>query len=166
MPAPTRFAFVRHGKTPGLQPRGPARDAESLSESGQAQACAAGRWLAAQGLRPDLVVHTETARTRETAQAVVAALGTDIPLEQFRHGFGDLADLNDKLATWTANHSAAFVLFCGHHTSQQALARALGRKLPRTERVVVVLARAVDGWQLEALATCRAQATGFVFEND
>ena len=164
MPTTTRFVFVRHGDYPRLQPKGPARDAEGLSDDGRAQAQAAGRWLSSQGLLPDLVVHTHTARTRETAQAVVAALGADIPLKQFRHGFGDMADLNAKLRAWTADHPAAVVLFCGHHSSQQALGRALGHKLPRAGRFLVVLTPSESSWELEALAACRPSVDGFLFE--
>jgi phosphohistidine phosphatase SixA len=46
-----------------------------LSERGEQEAKAAGRWLAAHGLKPDRVLCSPTARTRSTAQLALTALG-------------------------------------------------------------------------------------------
>jgi phosphohistidine phosphatase len=47
----------------------------ALSAEGLAEAEAAGRWLAAQGLAPDRVLCSPARRTRETLEAVLGAIG-------------------------------------------------------------------------------------------
>ena len=62
--------LVRHG-----QASFGADDYDVLSETGWAQSRTTGRWLAEQGVVPDLVLHGEMRRQRETAEAMVEAAG-------------------------------------------------------------------------------------------
>ena len=62
--------LVRHG-----QASFGADDYDVLSETGWAQSRATGRWLAERGVVPDLVLHGEMRRQRETAEAMVDAAG-------------------------------------------------------------------------------------------
>ena len=66
------LVLLRHAKaeTPGDHP-----DAERrLTKRGQADSAAAGAWMAAQGLRPDLVLCSPAARTRQTWHAIAMAM--------------------------------------------------------------------------------------------
>jgi bisphosphoglycerate-dependent phosphoglycerate mutase len=105
---PCTFIFVRHGESrKGTNERGNTADL-GLTETGVAQATAAGEWIVDLGLQ-------------------VAA------------GFRDLDGLHRKLNQWTRKNPAKVVLFCGHHSSQQALTRAFGLGLQSRERGVVVV---------------------------
>jgi len=66
--------LVRHG-----QASFGADDYDVLSATGWEQSRATGRWLAAQGVVPDLVLHGEMRRQRETAEAMVEAAGWPVP---------------------------------------------------------------------------------------
>jgi phosphohistidine phosphatase len=69
------LVLLRHAKaehTPGV----PDAD-RRLTRRGHEDAQAAGAWLAAQRLLPDLVVASPSRRTRETWHAVATALGAD-----------------------------------------------------------------------------------------
>jgi phosphohistidine phosphatase len=71
------LVLLRHAKaeTPGKRPDFDRR----LTKAGRAAAEAAGAWLADQGLRPDLVLCSPAARTRQTWHAVAAALAEADP---------------------------------------------------------------------------------------
>ena len=66
--------LLRHAHA---EPAAPGQDDfdRPLSLQGQAEAEAAGRWLKANGHLPDRVVCSPARRTRETCEAVLAALG-------------------------------------------------------------------------------------------
>jgi phosphohistidine phosphatase len=71
------LVLLRHAKaeTPGERP-----DFErSLTKTGEADADAAGSWLADQGLRPDLVICSPARRTRQTWQGVSVAMAQARP---------------------------------------------------------------------------------------
>jgi phosphohistidine phosphatase len=73
-----RLVLLRHAKAEGFA----ASDHERrLTERGLADAAAAGRWLAEQGLRPDHVLASDARRTQQTAAAVLEAVGQDLPDE-------------------------------------------------------------------------------------
>ena len=71
------LVLLRHAKseTPG---DGPDLQRQ-LTEKGRADATAAGAWLAAEGLRPDLVICSPATRTRQTWHGVAVGLGTADP---------------------------------------------------------------------------------------
>ena len=141
---PTTFIFVRHGESrKATSEQGNSMDL-GLTEQGKAQAKDAGEWIADLGLLPDLIVHTRTVRTRETAQIIAKRYAKTPPIHQVAAGFRDLDGLHKKLEQWTRKHPAQVVLFCGHHSSQQALTRAFGLGLKAKERGVVVVGL-VDG---------------------
>ena len=66
--------LLRHAHA---EPAAPGQDDfdRPLSLQGQAEAEAAGRWLRDHGYLPDRIVCSPARRTRETCEAVVAALG-------------------------------------------------------------------------------------------
>src|SRR4051794_39743100 len=72
-----RLVLLRHAKaeTPGDTP-----DVQrQLTDKGRADATAAGAWLAAEGLRPDLVLCSPAIRTRQTWHGVAMWLGEADP---------------------------------------------------------------------------------------
>jgi phosphohistidine phosphatase len=71
------LVLLRHAKaeTPGDRPDFERR----LTDKGQADADAAGSWLADQGLHPDLVICSPAARARQTWHGVAVALAQANP---------------------------------------------------------------------------------------
>ncbi|KNX36673.1 SixA phosphatase family protein [Luteipulveratus halotolerans] len=76
-----QLVLLRHAKAE--DPEGKVDHERSLTERGHADAAAAGQWLREQGIAPDLVLCSTSARTRETWAAVVEAsrLGTVVEHE-------------------------------------------------------------------------------------
>ena len=66
--------LLRHAHAEPASP-GQADLDRPLSPVGLAEAEAAGRWLAGQGLQPDRVLCSPARRTRETLEAVLAVIG-------------------------------------------------------------------------------------------
>lgn len=103
-----RLILMRHGAVDYFA-GGQVQPAEGvpLTAQGQAQAEAAGRLLAAQGLRPDLVITSGLPRTVQTAAAVQAHCGGAAPevwagLHEIRSG--RLRELGDLQAAFQAFH--------------------------------------------------------------
>ncbi len=91
----------------------------SLSPQGLAEAQAAGRWMAEQGILPDRVLCSPSRRTRETLEAVLEAIGyVDQRLEDsvYEATAGTLAGLAD------ANREAERLLLVGHNPGLERLA--------------------------------------------
>lgn len=114
------LAFVRHG-----QPRRVDSD-PGLTSAGRRMAYETGEWLALGGLRPRLVRHTPTARTRETAEELClsfpeAALGQGPVSPEGERDWQRLADaLREELG---GTGSAVLV---GHHPTVAFLLQAFG----------------------------------------
>ena len=90
-----------------------------LSAQGLAEAEAAGRWLAAQGLVPDRVLCSPARRSRESLEAVLQAIGyVEQRLEDgiYEATAGTLAALAD------ANREAERLLIVGHNPGLEHLA--------------------------------------------
>ena len=90
-----------------------------LSPEGLAEAEAAGRWLAEQGLVPDCVLCSPARRTRETLEAVLGAIGyVEQRLEDaiYEATSGTLAALADT------HREAERLLLVGHNPGLEHLA--------------------------------------------
>ena len=90
-----------------------------LSPEGLAEAEAAGRWLAEQGLVPDCVLCSPARRTRETLEAVLGAIGyVEQRLEDaiYEATSGTLAALADT------HREAERLLLVGHNPGFEQLA--------------------------------------------
>ena len=90
-----------------------------LSAQGLAEAEAAGRWLAAQGLVPDRVLCSPARRSRESLEAVLQAIGyVEQRLEDgiYEATAGTLAALAD------ANRDVERLLLVGHNPGLEQLA--------------------------------------------
>jgi phosphohistidine phosphatase len=81
--------LLRHAKT---ETPGDRLDAERrLTKRGQADSAAAGAWMAAQGLRPEVVLCSPATRTRQTWHGVAMAMaaadpGTSSPEVRYERG--------------------------------------------------------------------------------
>lgn len=114
----TTTLLLRHGQTPlSVQRRFAGRGDIPLTDAGLAQAAAAAARLAARG-GIDAVVTSPLLRTRQTAQAVAAATGLDVQVEDdlAETDFGDwegltfaevLARWPEEMAAWRADPAAA-----------------------------------------------------------
>ncbi|BCL14955.1 SixA phosphatase family protein [Micromonospora sagamiensis] len=135
------LVLLRHGKA--ATPEGDVADRDrALTVRGQADAAAAGAWLARHGFRPDVVVCSPARRTRQTWQAVESGMA-GVPAEggmtgapdgsdrapRVRHEptvyAADTADLLDLLRA--VEPDAGTVLLVGHNPGISLLSIALDR---------------------------------------
>lgn len=69
------------------EPQASSDAARALTEKGRAQAVRVGKFMAANGLKPALILHSPFQRTAETAQLVAAELGMEcVPEPTLRSG--------------------------------------------------------------------------------
>ncbi len=79
---------LRHGDAEDPTPGGSDFD-RNLTETGRAEATAAGRALVATGVKPDLVLSSPRVRARQTAELATAELGVGFEIhEPLSGGFG------------------------------------------------------------------------------
>lgn len=113
--------LLRHAHAEPSAP-GQADIDRPLSATGLAEAEAAGRWLAEHGLVPDRVVCSPARRTRETLEAVLAAVGyVDQRLDEriYEATPGTLADVAD------GHRDAQRLLMVGHNPGFERLVALL-----------------------------------------
>ena len=137
-----KLIVMRHAKA-GELPGGPDFE-RALRPRGKRDSAAAGRWLSASGLRPDLVLCSAARRTRQTWQYLSAALPPGSPPEfvaDRRLYDADGDDVADILRA--AGGDAATILYIGHNPA----AACLVGLLTGTEPVFPTAAVAVIGFQ-------------------
>ena len=142
------FVFVRHGDAIKTKVPGGRSIDKGLTPLGRQQTQDAAEWLLSLGIEPDVIVHTQTPRASETAHILLDTFGEGVQLVKTRSGFRDINGLHTKLKHWTHKAPAKTLLFCGHHSSQQTLAKSIGLQLHRTERGVIVVG--LPDWQSKA----------------
>jgi phosphohistidine phosphatase len=160
------LVVLRHAKAAG-EPGVNDLD-RPLTGRGRRNATSAGQWLLARGIRPDLVLCSESRRTRETWAQVSAALGAAAPPDSavrfesrvYDAGGQDLLDLVNEQP-----NDVGTVLTVGHNpASQQLVAWLTGRldlEFPTCALAVIRLgeswaAAAPGGGELTELWTPRA----------
>lgn len=148
-----RIVLMRHGAVEYFDRSGRPfpPDAVPLTERGRAQACEAGRALAAAGVRLDRAVTSGLVRTRETCAAVLSAAGPGLEaehwdaLQEIRGGrLADLAE-HDLRAAFLAAFEGPVPLqtrFLGG----ESIGELLDRVLPALARLL-----ADDGWDTALL---------------
>jgi phosphohistidine phosphatase SixA len=110
--------LLRHAHAEPVAP-GQSDTDRPLSSEGLAEAEAAGRWLAEQGLVPDRVLCSPSRRTRETLEAVLAKIGyVDQRLDDaiYDASAGTLAEIAD------GHREAERLLLVGHNPGIEHLA--------------------------------------------
>ena len=129
---------MRHAKA-GELPGGPDFE-RALRPRGQRDSAAAGRWLAANGLRPDLVICSAARRTRQTWQQMAPELGGQVPVSVDRQLYQADAEQILEVIRRTPP-DASTLLYIGHNP---AAAQLVGL-LTGTEPVFPTAAVAVVG---------------------
>ena len=139
-----RFVFIRHGHYAKPAEKS-ERDRAPLTDAGQRTARQAGEYLAAQGIRPDLVCTTKAQRTRETATIVLETLGASCPTHAKDSGFGSGAtgdEITRRIGEWASGVTPRpqTLLYVGHDTQQSALLRRFGGpEIPQANRACVLI---------------------------
>lgn len=114
--------LLRHAEAVPVQ-TGDADRARPLSEHGQQEAEAAGRWLAARGKHPERALCSPAQRTRQTAERALAALTQPPPL-QFAEEIYD-ATPGELLALLDQHRDADSLLLVGHNPGIERLVALL-----------------------------------------
>lgn len=121
--SPHTLVLLRHAKAETWSAEGGDR-ARHLSARGRRDAAAAGRWLAVQALRPDIVLCSPSARTLDTWAAVAAELGAAAPMTADDRIYD--ADVDDLLEViHEVDAGAVVVLVIGHAPGIPELASML-----------------------------------------
>ncbi|ROR34587.1 SixA phosphatase family protein [Inmirania thermothiophila] len=119
-----RLLLLRHAKSDRAGWRGDDRS-RPLNARGRRDAPRMGRWMAAQGLRPDWIVASPARRVEETVRAVLAELGID-PATVVWEPAAYLAPGSALLALLAAvPGEARTVLLAGHNPGLEELLRGL-----------------------------------------
>ncbi|HET6631435.1 MAG TPA: histidine phosphatase family protein [Rhodanobacteraceae bacterium] len=119
--------LLRHAEAEPVLPGHDDRD-RPLSNHGEDEARAAGRWLAQQGARPDRVLCSPVARTRRTAELALAELGG--------------GELSDEAGIYDATAGELLALLDGNATLGQVL--LVGHN-PGVERLLALLVSGQSG---------------------
>ncbi len=149
---PTTTVLLRHGETPlSVERRFAGRGDIPLTETGKLQAKAAAQRLAAARGGVDLIVTSPLQRARLTAEAVAAATGAPVEVDDgwIETDFGEWEGLSyaeamerwpDEVTAWMKDTSKAPPGGESFSAAGRRVLAALGRLLARAEpgRVVVV----------------------------
>jgi phosphohistidine phosphatase len=125
------LVLLRHAKS--AHPEGVADPDRALTPRGHADAAAAGGWLAAQRLYPDVVLCSPARRTRETWHGVALALGgeatgTTVVYDPDVYQAGTGGGLLDLVIS--TGSEVATVLLIGHNPTISALSALLDHAAP------------------------------------
>ncbi len=120
-----RLVLMRHSKT---QPAASSDHARSLTNRGRRDGHEAGRWLAAEGIIPDVVLVSSAARAQQTVDAVVRGLGGQ-PLEVEVVVLDALYDADGceviEICRTTVSADAGCALVVGHNPAMEQAAALL-----------------------------------------
>jgi phosphohistidine phosphatase len=143
-----KLIVMRHAKA-GELPGGPDFE-RALRLRGQRDSAAAGRWLAASGFRPDLVLCSAARRTRQTWQHVSEAMLTGTPgdppefaAERRLYG-ADSEDVADFVRE--AGGEFATVLYIGHNPAAAGLVRLLTGTEPAFPTAAIAVIGVPGSW--------------------
>ncbi|MGH8157695.1 MAG: SixA phosphatase family protein [Rhodanobacter sp.] len=114
--------LLRHAEAVPIETAGDDQQ-RPLSERGKQEAQAAGRWLAAHGVRPKRVLCSPATRTEETARLALAAM-TDAPSPQLATEIYD-ASPGELLALLDQHGDSGTVMLVGHNPGIERLVALL-----------------------------------------
>ncbi|OLT22391.1 hypothetical protein BJF81_00670 [Ornithinimicrobium sp. CNJ-824] len=154
------LVVIRHAKAEHADPGGDHE--RQLAPRGVEDAGALGRWLAGEGLLPDLVLVSTAARTRQTAELVLQGAGLDVdqvptwPSRSVYDGgvdatLGAVQEADDDATTvWLVGHQpvvAALTLELAEpHRSDHAIVEAVGAGFPTSAAAVLHID--VESWSV------------------
>ena len=130
-----RLILLRHAKSD--RPSGVADHERPLNDRGRRAAPAVGDHLAGDGVRPDLALVSTAARTRETWEAVSAALGA--PETRWHREIYEAPAERILEVIRGAPDEAATVIVVGHNPGLGDLAAGLAGEGPRAVRTRLAL---------------------------
>jgi phosphohistidine phosphatase len=134
---------MRHAKA-GELPGGPDFD-RPLRPRGRRDSAAAGRWLASQGFRPDLVLCSAAERTRQTWKHLSAALGGSPEFSAERRLYqADAEDVADVIRE--TRETAGMVLYIGHNPAAAELAALLTGAEPEFPTAAMAVVQLPGDW--------------------
>jgi phosphohistidine phosphatase len=139
---------MRHAKA-GELPGGPDFE-RALRPRGQRDSAAAGRWLAASGLLPGLVLCSAARRTRQTWQHLSAALLADpaVPTPEFvaeqRLYHADSEDVAEIVGE--TGDDVATALYIGHNPAAAGLVQLLTGTEPAFPTAAIAVIRVPTRW--------------------
>lgn len=146
---------MRHAKA--ANPAGAADHERPLATRGHHDAVRAGKWLAAQDWIPDLVVCSDAARTRQTADLVVEGAGFDVPIrplaELYTAGVADVLGVLRGVPEHPApgTEDPQRVLLVGHEpTTSASIATITGQWKTCPTAAIAVVELAVGWGQVDA----------------
>lgn len=117
------LVLLRHGKSE--HPSGVADFERALTERGQQDARAAGRWLSAQELVPELVICSSARRARQTWKAAAETAG-GAPQVQYERDVYEASHPNDLLELiHVAPPDVGVLLLVGHNPTFEMLSAIL-----------------------------------------
>ncbi len=115
------LVVMRHAKTETYAGSDRARE---LTARGVADSRAAGRWLRAEGLAPDLVLVSTAVRARQTVEHVAEALGRQVRVEALDDLYA--ADVDDVLGICgRITAGAGTVIIVGHNPTMADVVHTL-----------------------------------------
>lgn len=114
--------LLRHAETVPALAGDDDRD-RALTDHGEREAEAAGRWLAAHGARPERLLCSPALRARQTAELSLAALGEDASLQLAEEIYD--ATPGELLALLDQHGDAGTVLLVGHNPGIERLVALL-----------------------------------------
>ncbi|WP_289019837.1 histidine phosphatase family protein [uncultured Ornithinimicrobium sp.] len=152
------LVVIRHAKAEHGNPGGDHE--RELAPRGVEDAGALGRWLAGEGLLPDLVLVSTAVRTRQTAELVLQGAGLDagqVPTWPSRGVYDGGVDAtlaavqeadDDATTVWLVGHqpvvSTLALELAEPHRSDHAVIEAVGAGFPTS--AAAVLRTDVDSW--------------------
>lgn len=114
--------LLRHAEAVPIETTGDDQQ-RALSERGEQEAQAAGRWLAAHGARPGRVLCSPARRTEETARLALATM-RDVPLPELAPEIYD-ASPGELLALLDQYGDTGTVMLVGHNPGIERLVALL-----------------------------------------
>jgi phosphohistidine phosphatase len=119
--SPRRLVVMRHAKA---EPTAPSDHDRALAARGRADAEEAGRWLRAQGLRPDAALVSDAVRTVQTWEEVLSGAGWDCPTDLSAGLYAAGADSAFDLLRDT-DPSVGCLVVVGHNPTMAYLAELI-----------------------------------------
>ncbi len=126
----TRLILIRHAKSGWDDPMADDHD-RTLTARGRKAATAIGEWLLEKGYVPDIVISSDAARTRETAQYLLAAFDVPPPVQFAPMLYHASPDTVLDFATRPSEPTIAII---GHNPGIGMAAHALVRQKPAHRR--------------------------------
>ena len=145
-----RIIVMRHAKSSWSSPARSDHE-RPLNKRGQRDAPRVGAALAARGWLPDLVLSSDSQRTRETFAGLTEGFSSEPRVEFLRSFYGaGPSEVAGELASAPQHQSCILVL--GHNPGWEAVAYALcGKPIVMKTATAVLLSRESASWNLSLI---------------